>query len=166
MLHANVLIVCFIQIISLINCFSQVANAGNCEKIKGIFVLYAFLSKFHYVVYWFVLDTVLWPMLAFYTFYKGYYTVCNGPNHELSSKIYYAAQIFQCVLFFIFTIIHSGAMNGFTKLPILNECDLGFSVFLSVVEIILYYLTIAIGVFSLLTIQKNYGQKQPYLPKD
>ena len=57
-------------------------------------------------------------------------------------------------------------MNGFTKLPILNECGLGFSVFLSVIEIVLYYTTIGISVFCMLTFKKNYGEKEPYLPKD
>lgn len=44
-LNANVFVVILIQLISLINCFSQIANAGTCEKIKVVFLLYALLSK-------------------------------------------------------------------------------------------------------------------------
>jgi hypothetical protein len=78
LLHANVFIVIAIQLLSLANCFSQIANASSCEKIKAIFVLYAFLSKSQTILFLtsidslalvYPIDVVLWPLLAFYTFY-------------------------------------------------------------------------------------------------
>ena len=169
LLHANVFIVIAIQLLSLANCFSQIANASSCEKIRVIFVLYAFLSKCsknpsHLNSRLVILDVILWPMLAFYTFYQGHYTVCKGPNHQIASKMFYIAQTIQCVLFFIFTIIHSGAFNGFTKLGTLSSCGLTFSLVCAIIEIVLYYISIVVGMFCLLTIKKSYGVKEPYLP--
>ena len=59
-LHANVYLVIGIELISLINCFAQVAS--DCDKIHGISVLYAFLSKL---------------FLIFHVFQMLYYSQCQ-----------------------------------------------------------------------------------------
>lgn len=105
----------------------------------------------------------MWPLLAFFTFYQGYHAMCKGPNHGLSIKIFFVAQGLQCFMFFLFTIIRSGAFNGFAKLSILSECELHFSYGASVIEILLYYVSIGAGAICLFLAHKNYGRSEPYL---
>ncbi len=90
------------------------------------------------------------PLLAFFTFYKGYYAVCKGPGHANALTIYYVAQVAQLILFFIFTIIKSACFNGFVKLVLLNQCGLKFSLALAVNEIVLYYISILFGVYAII----------------
>jgi hypothetical protein len=102
------------------------------------------------------------PMLAFFTFYKGYYAVCKGPGHGSALTIYYVAQVAQLILFFIFTIIKSACFNGFIKLVLLSRCGLKFSLALAVFEIVLYYLSIIFGIYTIISVRKNYGHGEPY----
>ena len=145
-LNANVYLVVGIQLISLINCFAQVAS--DCDKIHGISVLYAFLSKLFSRVS-FSIDVILWPMLAFFVFYKGYYAICKGPSHGTSLLLYYIASGIMILLWFVFTIIKSASFNGFTKLSVLKNCNLIFPLVLSVFEIVMYYISIGLSIFSL-----------------
>lgn len=101
-------------------------------------------------------------MLAFFTFYKGYYAICKGPGHASALTIYYVSQTLQLILFLVFTIIKSACFNGFVKLVVLSRCGLKFSLVVGVVEIVLYYVCILIGVYSLISIKKNYGQSEPF----
>ena len=105
---------------------------------------------------------MLMPMLAFFTFYKGYYALCKGPGHASALTIYYISQVIQLILFFIFTIIKSASFNGFVKLVVLSRCGLKFSLAIAVFEIVLYYLCILIGVYALISIRKNYGHGEPF----
>jgi len=105
------------------------------------------------------MNLMLWPALAFFVFYKGYYALCLGNNHGSALKVYYVTQVIICVFFLIFIFIRSGPWNGFTKLPVLSECGLGFSVFLACVEIVLDIIILALGAFSL------YKTKALYDPK-
>ena len=45
---------------------------------------------------------------------------------------------------------------------VLSRCGLKFSLVVGVVEIVLYYVCILIGVYSLISIKKNYGQSEPF----
>ena len=101
---------------------------------------------------------ILFPSLAFFVFYKGYVALCKGPSYKLSFKIYLVAQIIMCVLFFILTIAKGGSSNGFMKLKILSDCGLGFSTMLAIVEIIIYYVVIAIGALSLWKARSFFGE--------
>jgi hypothetical protein len=105
---------------------------------------------------------MLMPMLAFFTFYKGYYAVCKGPEHASALTIFYIAQVVQLILFFIFTIIKSACFNGFVKLILLSRCGLKFSLALAVFEIVLYYMSILMGIYAIISIKKNYGHGEPY----
>ena len=60
----------------VVNCFIQVAS--SCDGIHARSVLYAILSKslvFQSHLF-FLSDLVLWPALAMFSFYKGYYAIC------------------------------------------------------------------------------------------
>ena len=102
-----------------------------------------------------MVDIVLWPMLAFFTFSKGYYCICKRPQHEITQKVYYAVQVFQNVLFFIFTIVRTASFNGLSKIAVLKQCDLGFPVLLAVFEILSYWLVVAVGGFCMYKISKE-----------
>ena len=103
------------------------------------------------------MNLFLWPAMAFFTFYKGYHALCQGPNHVASLKWYKCMQIVSLVFYGIFMFIRSGAFNGFMKLPILNECGQSFAMFLSVVEIVLYAILVVLSVFSYMLVKKHYG---------
>ena len=54
------------------------------------------------------------------------------------------------IAWFVFSIIRAGPFDGWTKIGVLSECNLGFSIFLAVVQNLLYYTTIALGIFCLI----------------
>ena len=105
---------------------------------------------------------LLIPILVFVTFYQGYYAVCKGPSHSTALTIFYGSQIVQLILFFIFTIIKAACFNGFIKLIVLNKCGLKFAMVLAVVEIVMYYVSILMGIYCLISVRKNYGHGEPY----
>jgi hypothetical protein len=105
------------------------------------------------------MNCLLWPALAFFVFYKGYYALCLGTNHAVALKVYYVTQVVQCVFFLYFTFTRSGAWNGFAKLPVLANCGLGFSVFLAVIEIIADIIVLGLSVFCLWKTKNLYDPK-------
>ena len=62
------------------------------------------------------------------------------------------------LLTFLFIWIKGGAINGVAKLHILGGCDLGFSLFLSWIEILSYLLMTVIGSFCIWKIRMIYGE--------
>ena len=136
----------------VINCISQVAS--SCEEIHGRFLFYSFMNLF------------LWPALAFFVFYKGYYALCLGKNHESSLKVYFVAQVIMCLFYFIFIFIRSGPWNGFAKFPILSGCKLGFSIFLACIEILLDIIVIALGAFCLWKTKNTYDPNADVFSKE
>lgn len=59
------------------------------------------------------------------------------------------------MLFFIFTIVRTASFNGLAKIALLKQCQLGFPVFLTVVEVLSYWLVMAIGGFCMFKISKE-----------
>ena len=113
--------------------------------MKGVFILYAFLNLF------------LWPSLAFFTFYKGYYGLCQAPNAASCFRWFICAQITSVLFWTIFMFIGSGSFNGVAKMVTLSECGLGFSIFLAVVEMCLYLTCVILGCLSLVQARRLQG---------
>ena len=64
------------------------------------------------------------------------------------------------MLWFIFTLINTGSINGWSKLGTFGTCDkmspnnnFGFNKFLTVLEITIYYICFALGAFCMNRIQ-------------
>lgn len=82
-----------------------------------------------------------------FSFANGYYAIALGPKHERKIKIYRITQILLCILWFVFSIIGAGCFNGWVKIKTLSKCGLGFSIFLVVVESLLYLTACGLGIF-------------------
>ena len=79
-------------------------------------------------------------------------------------------------MWFVFAIISSGSQNGWAKLSTFSECEVvnseginsfGFSKFLTIVEIALYYASMSLGIYCIrrLTIDE-YIKNDPFEEKD
>ena len=63
-----------------------------------------------------------------------------------------------CLCWFIFTITKDGSFNGWILMSVLNECTekylvqsgFGFVTFFAVIENLMYYFVIVLGIYSLL----------------
>lgn len=66
------------------------------------------------------------------------------------------------MLWILFTIIGSGAQNGFVKWGLLNECDLKIPLAISVIETMGYIMSIGIGFYSMVKVRRHYGKADPY----
>ena len=64
-----------------------------------------------------------------------------------------------------FTIIPSGSINVFMKLSVLNQCNLKFSYVVGIAEIVLYYVSIIVGMYAMYKMRRHYGQEEPYLAR-
>ena len=108
------------------------------------------------------IDLLLWPALAMFSFYKGYYAICQGPGHEVALQIYRVSQIACWVFWVAFMLIHSGSFNGISKLFVLGKCGgMGVPIVLSLIEIALYGAAIGLGVLCFRKVKEVYGQ-EPY----
>lgn len=58
--------------------------------------------------------------------------------------------------------MRGASFNGFTKIPVLKSCSLGFPVAMLVVETVLYYLTIAIGAYCMFKIHRDLENSQTF----
>ncbi|CDW72508.1 UNKNOWN [Stylonychia lemnae] len=75
------------------------------------------------------------PIFSFasiYSFSAGYYAICQAPSHSRKLLIYRITQVILIIAWFIFSIIRAGPFDGWTKISVLSECNLGFSIFLAV----------------------------------
>jgi len=68
-----------------------------------------------------------------YSFSLGYYGICQAPNYRRKMLMYKITQAILIIAWFIFSIIRAGPFDGWTKISVLSECGLGFSIFLAVV---------------------------------
>ena len=111
-------------------------------------------------------DLILWPALAMFTFYKGYYAICQGPGHATALQIYRVSQIACCVFWALFMLIRSGSFNGIMKIITLAQCGgMGVPIILGIVEIGLYGAALGIGVLCFRKINEVYGQ-DPWAKKE
>ena len=94
-----------------------------------------------------------------FSFYKGYYAICQGPGHAVALRIYRVSQVACWILWAIFLLFHPGSSNGVTKLIVLGKCGgMAIPIVLSLVEIALYGAAIGIGVRCYLKVKEVYGQ--------
>ena len=83
-----------------------------------------------------------------FSFYKGYYAICQGPGHAVALQIYRSSQIVCWVFWAAFMLIHTGSFNGISKLLILGKCGgMGIPILLGLVEIVLYGAAIGGGYY-------------------
>ena len=97
-----------------------------------------------------------------FSFYKGYYAICQGPGHAVALQIYRVSQIACWVFWAAFMFFHPGSANGLSKLALLGRCGgMAIPVVLSLCETALYGAAIGIGGRCYLKIKDVYGQ-DPY----
>jgi hypothetical protein len=108
----------------------------DCEPIPNIIILYSLLSnnfsESHYLTK-FLTDVPIFTFAAMYSFSLGYYAICQAPKYRRNMLIYKITQSLLVIAWFIFSIIRAGPFDGWTKIRVLSECNLGFSIFLAVV---------------------------------
>jgi hypothetical protein len=114
-----------------------------------------------------IFDIVIWPSVAHVSFYYGLYGILQEPGkkHETRLRIYKISQVCLCICWFTFTIISSGSKDGWTKFGVFNKCsnsvnvdgnnDFGFIKFLTVIEIFIFYMAIALGVRCIYKIETD-----------
>lgn len=103
-------------------------------------------------------DLFIWPSAAHLSFYYGLYGILQEPgkNAQTRIKIYKVSQLFICILWFCFAIMADGSYNGWVKMKRFSQCKeinpdntFGFSTFLAVIENMLYYAAIGLGLFCI-----------------
>lgn len=68
-----------------------------------------------------------------------------------------------CIAYFIFSIVGgSSPFDGWIKFKPLSECNLGFSIFLAVVQNLIYLIACGLGLYNVWALGKAYGQ-YPFL---
>ena len=65
-------------------------------------------------------------------------------------------------MWFVFSILGEGNLDGWTKIKALKQCNLGFSIFLSVVQNFIYLIDCVLGIYCILRVTKLYGE-DPFL---
>lgn len=50
----------------------------------------------------------------------------------------------------MFSILNAGPFDGWAKISILSDCNLGFSIFLAVVQSLTYLTACALGIFNII----------------
>jgi hypothetical protein len=61
-------------------------------------------------------------------------------------------------MWFVFSIIGAGPFDGWAKFGALSECNLGFSIFLGVVQNLIYMLASGLGIYCIHALGKVYGE--------
>ena len=80
-------------------------------------------------------------------------------------RTYKFLQLMLCLCWFIFTIIKEGAFNGWIVLSVMNECEakhfiksgLGFARFFTVMENLIYFLAIGLGIYAIVRIHRDFN---------
>lgn len=84
-----------------------------------------------------------------FSFSCGYYAICQGPGHKSKLLYYKISQAILCIFWFIFSIIEAGPFDGWAKINDLSDCNLGFNIFLAVLQSIAYLVASVLGVFCI-----------------
>ena len=61
-------------------------------------------------------------------------------------------------MWFVFSIIGAGPFDGWTKFGALSQCGLGFSIFLGVVQNLIYMVACGLGIYCIYALGKVYGE--------
>ena len=96
------------------------------------------------------IDFGIFIFAAMASFNFGYQAICLAPNHEKKFIFYMVSQGVLCAIWLVFAIISAGSINGWTKIKLLHSCKLGFSIFLCIVESLLYLFSAGLGVFCMI----------------
>ena len=59
---------------------------------------------------------------------------------------------------FVFSIIGAGPFDGWTKIGTLASCNLGFSIFLAVVQNLIYMVACSLGIYCVVALGRVYGE--------
>ena len=123
------------------------------------------------------IDIFIWPVAAHLSFYYGLYgTLQEGSSATSRIKKYKITQSFLCLMWFVFAIISSGSQNGWARFSTFSECEtvnlqgvnsFGFSKFLTIVEIALYYASMILGIYCIRKLAtEDYITSDPFEEKD
>lgn len=102
----------------------------------------------------FFVDIFLFSFASLFSFSNGYYALCGGPSHGRRLRVYQITQVLLCILWFILSIVSAGNLDGWTKMGMLNECGLKFSMFLAVVQNLVYMIDIGLAVFCVIKVTR------------
>ena len=91
------------------------------------------------------------------SFTNGFYALCQGPSHGRRLWVYRISQGVLCVCWFVFSIIGVGPFDGWAKIGALSRCNLGFSIFLAVVQNLIYMVAIGLGIYCIVALGRVYG---------
>ena len=92
------------------------------------------------------------------SFSNGYYALCQGPNHDRRLWVYRITQGILCICWFIFSILGAGPFDGWAKFGSLSNCGLGFSIFLGVVQNLIYLVACGLGLYCIVLLGRVYGE--------
>jgi len=143
-MHACAIIIMVITLLNLLNVIIEISV--NCNQIPKIIILYS------------LLNVPIFTCAAIYSFSCGYYAICQGPNHKRQLLIYRISQSILMIFWLIFSIMKAGPFDGWIKIKVLSQCNLGFSIFLAVVQNLLYCVAIGIGIHNLIRSGQIYGE--------
>ena len=91
-------------------------------------------------------------------FSNGFYALCQGPSHYRRLWVYRIGQAVLSLLWFIFSIIGAGPFDGWAKFGALSECGLKFSIFLGVIQNLIYMIACGLGIYCIYALEKAYGE--------
>ena len=127
-----------IAILCVLNLINNIAQAIGGEP--GIRILYS------------VLNILLFPPVALYSFYKGY----RGLTFDTANlKMYKITQLVLMILYLVFSIIPSGAFNGWIRVSQLFSDGLIFQGILSLLESFLYLGNVVLMAFTVYLVQNH-----------
>lgn len=96
---------------------------------------------------------------AMFSFTNGYYALCQAPSHSRRLLVYRISQFILVICWFVFSIVGGNSpFDGWAKFKALSECNLGFSIFLGVVQNLIYLIACGLGAWNLVTIGRLYGE--------
>lgn len=73
--------------------------------------------------------------------------------------VYRVSQAILCICWFIFSIVGGNSpFDGWTKFKPLSECNLGFSIFLGVMQNLIYFTVCGMGIYNIVMIGRLYGE--------
>jgi hypothetical protein len=72
--------------------------------------------------------------------------------------VYRIFQAILSILWFIFSILGAGPFDGWAKFGALSECGLGFSIFLGVIQNLIYMIASGLGIYCIYALGKVYGE--------
>jgi hypothetical protein len=73
--------------------------------------------------------------------------------------VYRISQVILCICWFVFSIVGGNSpFDGWAKFKSLSQCNLGFSIFLGVVQNLIYLVVCGMGVYNLVVMRRLYGE--------